>query len=131
LGLLEDFLGPVFTLPEPVDPEFSGTLSLVFDPDQPYTHKSRYFLAVRLTGSGDAGVLGNDSDNLFLPNAGDNTLEGGEGQDTVAWCADRSEFSISRDGEQVIVEGSSTGRDLLSGVEILHFMDGAVAVSDL
>ncbi len=131
LALLEAFLGPQLTVEEPVDPDFADTLSLVFDPDEPYTHKSQYFQAVRLLGSGDAGILGNDLDNLFLPNAGDNALDGGAGEDTVAWCRDRADFTITVVGETVVVEGGDTGRDTLTGVEVLHFLDGAVAVSEL
>ncbi len=130
-GLVEAFLAPNLTIEEPVDPDFDSTLSLVFNASEPYTHKTRYFQAVRLTGSGHVGIVGNALDNLFVSNAGDNALSGGEGDDTVVWCADREDFEITLEGDTVVVESDTTGRDLLDGIEVLHFLDGAVAVSEL
>jgi hypothetical protein len=131
LELLQAFLAPTLTIEEPVDPDFTGTLSLVFDEAEPYTHKTRYFQAVRLTGSGDAGIAGNDLDNTFVPNAGDNVLSGGAGDDTVVYCGERADYTVAETDGTVTVSGGDAGQDTLTKIEILHFLDGAVAVTEL
>ena len=127
-ALLEDFLSLTWTLPEPVHPDFEGTLSLAFDEDQPYTHKTRYMEAVLLLGEGDAGVVGNDLDNTFVSNAGSNDLVGGAGEDTVVYCSARADFEVAREGEVLRVSGHGT--DTLQDIEVLHFLDGAVSAED-
>jgi len=130
LELFEAFLPGQLPLPEPVHPDFDGTLSLVFDADEPYTHKSRYFDAVHLLGSGDATVLGHEGDNTFVSNAGSNVLDGGEGTDTVVYCGSRDDYTLSG-GEPLTVTHTDGAVDNLSAVELLHFFEGEVAVEDL
>jgi hypothetical protein len=124
MALLEGFLPPVYTLQEPVHPDFEGELSLVFDEDLPYTHKTRYLAGVHLLGEGDVTVLGNEGDNTFVANAGDDVFEGNEGDDTVVYCGAAADFTLVREGEVVTVEGMGT--DILVGIETVWFSDGPV-----
>ena len=125
--LLGDFLSLSWSLPEPVDPDFEGSLSLTFDEDEPYTHKTRYMEAVLLLGDGDASIVGNDLDNTFVSNAGSNRFEGGEGEDTVVYCGDAEDFQLSRDeGVTSVSDGNAT--DTLVDIEAIHFLDGVVEI---
>lgn len=122
--LLEMFLGPWLTFEARLAREFQGTFSMVFDPARPYTHKSRYLTQATLTGEHDAGIRGNDQDNVFRGNAGNNTIDGGEGHDTVVYCRPRGDFQIvPRDGAIEIV---GNGRDRLTQIETLQFTDAAI-----
>ena len=120
-ALLSDFLPEMMGTVEPISPDFSGTLSMVFDTSQPYTHKSRYFTDVRILGEGAVTIVGNDADNRVVAGPGDLVFEGGEGNDTLVVCVESSMASVSDDGRTV------TGPDgqiwTLSDVESIHFLD--------
>lgn len=105
-----------------LDPSFTGTFSLALDDAQPYTLKSQHLRHVGLSGTADAGLLGNAADNTLRGNEGANGLDGGAGEDTVVYCAPRGDFEVERDGETVIVDGPA-GRDVLRDVEHVHFLD--------
>ncbi|MFT5685444.1 MAG: Ca2+-binding RTX toxin-like protein, partial [Myxococcota bacterium] len=100
-----------------------------FDEGEPYTHRSQYLTAVTLTGDLDASIQGNDADNTLRGNVGDNTLNGGGGQDTVVYCGDRADYTVAVEGDAVILTGE--GVDTLQAVEVVHFRDGAVDLTDL
>lgn len=129
LALLEAFLPPQLTYEARLDPAFTGTFSMRFDADAPYTHKSQYLVNVTLTGEQDADLLGNAAANHLRGNAGDNLLDGGEGDDTAIFCQPRSAYTIERDGADLIVTGD--GVDRLRGIEALHFSDGVVVIDAL
>ena len=128
-ALLEGFLPTASSFEANLDPGFTGTFSLVFDESEAYTHRSQYLTAVTLTGEVDASIAGNHLDNTLRGNTGDNTLDGGEGEDTVVYCTDRADYTITVEGETVIISGEGT--DTLYRVEVVHFRDGAVSVSAL
>jgi hypothetical protein len=130
-ALLEAFLPPAMAGYEAIlDPAFEGVFSTVFDADEPYTHRSRYLVTVRLTGSADSGILGNDADNILMSNDGDNTLDGGEGEDSVVVCEYSDQISLSAEGEGWILR-SSSGEDRLLNIEWIHALDGLVEVGEL
>ena len=68
---------------------------MAFDPEIPYTHKSRYLVHVTLTGENDSGLVGNDRDNRLRGNAGDNLIDGGAGHDVVRFTGARAEYTLS------------------------------------
>jgi hypothetical protein len=121
-ALLEAFLPSMAHYEARLAKSFSGTFEMTFDPSSPYTHKSRYLTAVTLTGDTSASIHGNDDDNTLRGNQGDNTLDGAGGQDTVIYCQDRADYSVSSEGDALIVQGPS-GRDTLRSIEVLHFAD--------
>ncbi len=130
-ALLEAFLSPTMAGYEAVlEPNFSGSFSLVFDEAQPYTHKSRYLVTVRLSGTEDAGIVGNDADNVLMGNSGDNLLDGGEGQDTVVVCETLDQLELTQQGDALILR-SGAGQDELLGVELIHALDGLRPVDEL
>jgi hypothetical protein len=125
-ALLSDFLPGMLGTIEPLDPSFSGTVSLEFDASTPYTHKTRYFTDLRVLGTGAVTVRGNTADNQVVAGPGDLLFEGGQGSDTLVVCSESAAVSISDDGRTVTgPEGQSWQ---LSGVERIHFLDAEVAV---
>lgn len=128
--LLAQFLPPTMRGYEALlDPEFAGVFHMSFDAQRPYTHKSRYLVEVRLTGSRSSGVCGNDEDNVLTGNAGNNELDGGGGHDVVVFRGKRAEYSVARGEGAIVVTDSKAGRDgrdRLTDIEILRFVDGDV-----
>ncbi|MEM1448776.1 MAG: hypothetical protein AAGI22_06665 [Planctomycetota bacterium] len=117
-----------------IDPSFEGAFHARFDPDLPYTHKSRYLVEITLTGSRSSGIVGNDQDNVFRGNRGDNRIEGRGGVDTACFTGERREYSIDAAAGSVVVRDGVSGRDgadTLVGIDRLRFSDGEVEVSDL
>ena len=125
--LLEQFLAPWLTYEVRLDPEFSGTFSLNFDPDEPYTHKTRYMTWVTATGSRDVHLIGNEEDNTLRGNHADNLIDGGLGTDTVVYCDHRDAYVLDEYQGDVAVSGPQ-GEDTLRDVERIHFADGVLTL---
>lgn len=128
LALIEAFLPEMMIGYEAlIDPAFEGEFDLRFNPDLPYTHKSRYYVEVRLTGTHDAGIIGNDADNRLTGNRGDNRLVGGDGADTAVFQGPRAEYTIERTaaGHLRITDqhDGRDGADTLIGIESVVFSD--------
>ncbi len=68
------------------------------------------------------GGAGNDT---FYVNAQDDTIDGGDGTDTVVFSGDHTAYTLSRTATQVIVIGSGA-TDTLAGVETLQFADMSI-----
>ncbi|MCQ0988718.1 beta strand repeat-containing protein [Jiella marina] len=66
-----------------------------------------------ITGDGDDTIIGDDSDNFFKPGLGDDTVDGGEGNDTVSYEGSGPDLVID------LAAGTSTGRgtDTLISIE--------------
>jgi len=122
LALLEAFLPPMAHYEARLAKSFSGTFEMTFAPSAPYTHKSRYLTAVTLTGDLPASIHGNEADNTLRGNLGDNTLDGADGDDTVIYCHERAAYTMTKEGDSLVVDGPD-GRDTLRSIEHLHFAD--------
>ena len=90
-----------------IDPNFSGTFSLQFNEDLPYTHKSQYYVDVTLTGTNNTDVLGNTANNTIKGNQGNNTINGGDGIDIVIFQGKKHEYEITGN----VVKDTVNGRD--------------------
>ncbi|MBC8203551.1 MAG: hypothetical protein H8E91_06955 [Planctomycetes bacterium] len=120
-ALLESFLPPMMVGYESlIDPNFSGTFSLQFNEELPYTHKSQYYIDATLTGSKNNNLLGNDKDNTLRGNSGNNTIDGGEGNDTVIFQGKKEEYEISKNVVKDTIEGRD-GTDTLVSIEVMQF----------
>ena len=130
-ALLEAFLPPMMQGYEAlIEPTFMGTFSLTYDPAAPYTHKSRWYVDARLTGSQSSNLLGNDADNRLTGNRGDNTLHGGAGSDIAVFEGTMHEYEvIEQDDGSVTVRdliSNRDGHDRLIGIEHIQFGDGRI-----
>jgi hypothetical protein len=128
--LLEAFLPPTLDYEIHLAEELEGTFSLAFDTSLPYTHKTQYMVHVTLTGSNSASVVGNGYDNTLRGNIANNTLDGGDGNDTVVYCSLKSEHTIEKNGDSITVSGP-TGTDTLTSIETIHFADEVLSTSRL
>jgi hypothetical protein len=126
--LLSDFLPEMMGTVEPIASDFTGTFSMVFDAEQPYTHKSRYFTDVRLLGDGAVTIRGNAADNRVVAGPGDLVFEGGEGIDTLVVCSASSTASVADDGRTVTGPEGQVWQ--LSDVERVHFLDAEVSLTN-
>lgn len=130
LGLLESFLGPWLDYEVHLAAELDGDFHMSFDASKPYTHKSQYLVQVTLTGSNASSVYGNAQDNTLRGNSANNNLDGSSGNDTAVYCNQKSDYTVTREGPSIVVDGPH-GRDVLSDIEIIHFSDGAISSSDI
>jgi len=132
--LMEMFFHPYLQYMAWVDSSFNGTFSINFDNDLPYTHASQYLLKVRLNGSQDANLIGNDHGNVFMGNRGNNIIDGKEGVDTVMFRGNYSDYSIETDEGEILVidmSGRIDGEDKLISVEYLVFRDKTISTGQL
>ena len=122
-AIVRTFFHPYLTYNAEIDRSFEGTFSMTFDKERPYTHKSRYLLNAHLTGSNNSNLKGNDQDNTLGGNAGNNVIDGADGQDTVVFSKPKSAYKVTRhsDGSITVI---GEGTDKLISVEHLEF-DGA------
>lgn len=130
LALLEAFLPPMATYEARLASTFSGTFQMAFDAAEPYTHKSRYLVAVTLTGALASSIAGNGADNTLRGNSADNVLDGAGGHDTAIYCQPRSAYTLSLEGQDLIVDGPD-GRDVLRAMEAVNFADAVYEVDAL
>ena len=133
--LMLDYFPDRLSLTETIDQSFVGTFSLVFDPAQVYTHKSRYLQNVRLSGSNAANVRGNDYNNMLTGNiannelsgsGGDDELNGAQGVDTAVYRGRLAEYRVSNHLGVATVSDlvpNRDGTDTLVGIELLRFAD--------
>ncbi len=131
--IITSFMPANFTYLERIDPAFTGTFKMYLDTAEPYTYKSQYLQNVRLTGDGNSGVIGNDLDNIFVGNKGNNSIDGGNGNDVVQFAGASTDYTITKTAEGVTVSDGKNrdGQDTLVNIEILRFTDKDVAVSDI
>ncbi|MBC7952953.1 MAG: FecR domain-containing protein [Rhodospirillaceae bacterium] len=70
------------------------------------------------------GGAGNDT---LTGGSGDDTLTGGNGNDTAIFTGNASQYTITTDGNRILVTDTVAGRDgtdYVTSVESLHFQDG-------
>ncbi len=132
-AVLCKFLPSMISYMARIDPDFSGTFTMRYDEDKPYTHKSQYLLNARLLGTLPSGIDGNSHDNIFMGNTAPNTINGREGVDVVQYTKAFEEYTIIQEEQKIIVIDKSNPFDVdeLIDVEILRFTDIDVSVSNL
>ena len=84
------------------------------------------------SGDGNDTLIGNAGANLLMAGRGSNTIDGKAGFDVVRFIGDRSAYSVSKDGDLVVVNSltlSGGGMDQIRNAEVLHFADQAVLVN--
>jgi len=131
IQMLEMFLPASLDFDCELPMEFDGSFSMAATEGADYTQKSRYLRRVKLRGSRAVTLRGNELDNLLAGNAGDNQIEGGGGHDAVTFRGAQAEYEVVVGDDGVEVTDSIAGRDgrdLLTGVECLHFSDRTLAL---
>ncbi len=117
------FFHPYLTYNARIDSSFTGTFTILFDKNIPYSHHSRYLKDLTLLGSSNTGVR---------LNGFDNTIKGNRGKNTVFFRGKMSEYTVSKsDNGTCIVSdniANRDGRNTLTDVEILKFTDTEVTL---
>ncbi|MCH2100903.1 MAG: hypothetical protein MK209_03165 [Planctomycetes bacterium] len=118
-----------------VDPDFEGDFDLRFSLERPWSHHAQYLVWVRLTGGKPSNLIGNRRDNILQGNSANNSIEGGDGQDTLRLLGKRSEYEIKRLSDAVQVIDQIAGRggsDTLRSIEFFQFAGSdPIAVTEL
>ena len=123
--IITRFLPEYISVPFSLDPQFSGTFKM-HTSEEKYTRRSKYLSHLRITGTIDVNVEGNDQDNIIFQNSGDNKIDGGPGIDAVVYGKPCEGSSIvMRDGS---VEIRGDGTDRLSNIEYIVFEDVVVKI---
>lgn len=128
--IIKEFLGERLTYMARIDNSFKGTFKMYFDEYLPYTHKSQYLVNVRLTGSNNSNIEGNEFDNILIGNSGDNIIDGKKGNDVVQFSGASKEYNIENSDGQVIVTDTKKrdGITRLKNIEILRFNDKDILI---
>ena len=90
---------------------------------------------ITLTGSSNIDATGNDLDNTFKGNKGNNKINGGLGTDIVIFESLFNDYSLSLSDGNVVIEddrsGYSNGRKTLEDIEIAEFSDLTKTITEL
>ncbi|PID51905.1 MAG: hypothetical protein CR972_04750 [Candidatus Moraniibacteriota bacterium] len=116
------FFHPYLTYNARIEPQFSGTFSLRFDPSKLYTNHSQYLKDITLLGNNDNNVVVNSLDNVITGNTGTNT---------VIFTGSSSEYKISTENGKTMVRDMKEDRDgenVLTNIEKLKFSDKEVKI---
>ena len=86
-------------------------------------------------GAGRDQIQGSQGNDLLIASAGNDRFYGHDGEDAVQFSGNHSEYQIRKlSGGRISVEDlrddSPDGRDTISGIELLKFADGQVAVNE-
>jgi Ca2+-binding RTX toxin-like protein len=97
------------------------------------------FVATPVIGSSQADIINGsagadsisagDGNDTITGGNGNDTIDGGAGDDTAVFSGNRSSYTISKSGGQILVSGTNVVT--LTNVEHLQFADMTVNVSDL
>ena len=79
-------------------------------------------------GSGNDQIRGNSGNNSLRGNGGNDQIDGGLGTDTVVFSGNRSQYTITWNGQIGTVVGPD-GTDTITNVEWLQFADTSIAAA--
>ncbi len=131
---LTSFLPPYINTFMRVDPNFEGTFEMARNEEKPYTFKSQYLQNIILTGNHDTNVIGNEADNIFMGNSGNNEIDGCLGENIVQFRGSFSEYDVKNQGEFLVITDNVAHRDgtlKLKNIQILRFIDQEIATNSL
>lgn len=79
-------------------------------------------------GSGADQIRGNSANNRITGNGGNDVIDGGLGVDTVVFSGNRSQYTVTWNGQVGTVVGPD-GTDTITNVEFLQFADQTIAAA--
>lgn len=82
-----------------------------------------------VTGDGNDTLHGDEGDTVFFTGRGTNTVDGGEGYDTLQFLWDFKSYSQTAYGIQTVILGADSV-DYASNISALQFADGTLVLSD-
>ena len=114
------FFAPYLTYNARIDESFAGDFSLRFNDSLSYTHHSQYLKDITLTGTNSSNVVVNQLDNDITGNSAENI---------VIFSGPSSEYQITSENNQVIVQDMQDNRDgtnTIRAIEKLKFSDTTI-----
>ncbi|WOI57708.1 cadherin domain-containing protein [Palleronia sp. LCG004] len=87
-------------------------------------------------GDGDDMIAGHATDgSIITGNAGNDTIEGGQGYDVAVYDGVRADYDVTKDDTGAVIvrdlrPGSPDGTDSLRGIDALHFSDGEISIEE-
>ena len=117
------FFHPYLTYNARIDPNFNGNFSLRFDPSKPYTNHSQYLKDITLLGNNNSSVRINELNNK---------INGNQGNNTVIFTGDSSEYIIDTFDNITSVTDKVSNRDginILQSIEKLKFVDQTIELN--
>ena len=146
-NIINGFFGSHWNYQAQLPDNFTGNFHLSFQPSLDYTYRSQYLVDIKLTGSNNVSIYGNEFDNHVIGNAGSNLFYGYQGDDNFRGLGgqNRAIFSGGITEYELVqsVENSETlisvidfesnrdGTDLYLDVEEFDFNGTVYQVSDL
>jgi hypothetical protein len=127
-SIVTGFLPSMITTMMSIDASFGHdkTFVMAYDPTLSYTTKSQYLQSIRLTGSNNSHITANTADNTLMGNAGNNRVDGKEGQDIYVVNGLKGEFNLVETAEGWTLEDTvndRNGLDTLINIEQIAFSD--------
>lgn len=120
LTYFNEYISSMITL----DESLSGDFHLSLDENLPYTYKTQYYKNIRLSGSNNTNIYGNDQDNVFIGNQGDNIIDGITGNNTVQYEDVYESYNVDIQEDRIIIKNINTGStDTLYNINRIQFMD--------
>ena len=146
-NIINGFFGSHWNYQAQLPDNFSGNFHLSLQPFLDYTYRSQYLANIKLAGSNNVSIYGNEFDNQVIGNAGNNLFYGYQGDDNFRGLGGQNraifsggitEYDIvqSVENSETIVsvidyESNRDGTDLYLDVEEFDFNGTVYQVSDL
>tara|TARA_B100000003_G_scaffold189818_1_gene187394 strand:+ start:101 stop:3436 length:3336 start_codon:yes stop_codon:yes gene_type:complete len=146
-NIINGFFGSHWNYQAQLPDNFTGNFHLSLQPSLDYTYRSQYIVNIKLTGSNNVSIYGNEFDNQVIGNAGSNLFYGYQGDDNFRGLGGQNraifsggitEYDIvqSVENSETIVrvidfESNRDGTDLYLDVEEFDFNGTVYQVSDL
>lgn len=122
--MANDFFHPYITYNARIDKGFKGVFSLKYDSLKPYTNHSQYLKDITLLGDNDISVSINQLDN---------NVSGNNGENSVLFTGNRSEYIVKTSENMTYVTDKYLNRDgtnILQNIEILRFNDEILLLNE-
>ena len=146
-NIINGFFGSHWNYQALLPDNFTGNFHLSLQPSLDYTYRSQYLVDIKLTGSNNVSIYGNEFDNQVIGNAGSNLFYGYQGDDIFRGLAGQNraffsggitEYDIVQSVENsetlisvIDFESNRDGTDLYMNVEEFDFNGTVYQASDL
>ena len=107
-NIIHGFFGSHWNYQAQLPDNFTGNFHLSFQPSLDYTYRSQYLVDIKLTGSNNVSIYGNEFDNQVIGNAGSNLFYGYQGDDNFRGLGGQN---------RAIFSGGITEYDIVQSVE--------------
>ena len=124
-NIINGFFGSHWHYQAQLPDNFTGNFHLSFQPYLDYTYRSQYLVSIKLTGSNNVSIYGNEFDNHVTGNAGDNLFYGYQGDDNFIGLGGQNRAIFSGGiTEYELIQSFENSDTLISVIDFESFRDG-------